>query len=157
MSLLARSIEPLVQAHPGLSGIYTPADGVDALAPRPIVVCAYGWCSTTTTFIADGQSTIIGGRNVGDECFGAAEQSLFVDLDVIAIGSVVQEVEQGFERRWNSVPARPARALLAAGEPKQLVSCPSGASARPRCVPASLREPARPAPGSGRTWPPVRR
>ena len=41
------------------------------------------------SFTADGQVTIIGGRNVGDEYFDAGQHLAFVDLDVLAIGPVV--------------------------------------------------------------------
>ena len=36
------------------------------------------------SFTADNQATIIGGRNVGDEYFGATDGVLFADLDVLA-------------------------------------------------------------------------
>ena len=203
-TFLEQSIGPLVQAHPGLSGIHTLADGLDAFAARmrlaqsaerSLDVQYYIWHDDMTgrmlfdalraaadrgvrvrlllddnntvgldptlaaldvhpnievrlfnpfkhrrarwlgylteftrlnrrmhnkSFTADGQATIVGGRNVGDEYFGAAEQSLFVDLDVLAIGPVVEEVGKDFERYWRSVPARPARQLLPAGQPEQL-------------------------------------
>jgi len=54
------------------------------------------------SFIADNQATIIGGRNVGDEYFGASEGVLFVDLDVLAIGPIVNKVSGDFDRYWNS-------------------------------------------------------
>jgi len=40
------------------------------------------------SFTVDSQATIIGGRNVGDEYFGATAGVLFADLDVLAIGTV---------------------------------------------------------------------
>jgi putative cardiolipin synthase len=36
------------------------------------------------SFTADNQVTIIGGRNIGDEYFGATDGLLYVDLDVMA-------------------------------------------------------------------------
>jgi len=54
------------------------------------------------SFSADGEATIVGGRNVGDAYFGIGEEPLFTDLDVLATGHVVQEVEQDFERYWQS-------------------------------------------------------
>ena len=65
------------------------------------------------SFTADGQVTIVGGRNVGDEYFGAGHDILFVDLDILAIGPVVQEVSQDFERYWTSESAYLARKILA--------------------------------------------
>lgn len=45
--------------------------------------------------------TIVGGRNIGDAYFGAGEQPLFSDLDVMAIGPVVKDVADDFERYWH--------------------------------------------------------
>src|SRR5450830_1605265 len=64
------------------------------------------------SFTADNQATIVGGRNVGDEYFGAAGDVLFADLDVLAVGPVVDEVSQDFDRYWNSASAYPASLLL---------------------------------------------
>lgn len=52
------------------------------------------------SFTADGEVTIVGGRNIGDAYFGAGEQPLFSDLDVLAIGPVVEDVVADFERYW---------------------------------------------------------
>nr|WP_310608049.1 phospholipase D family protein [Buttiauxella brennerae] len=54
------------------------------------------------TFTVDGETTIIGGRNVGDAYFGVGKQPLFSDLDVLAVGPVVGEVSQDFLRYWES-------------------------------------------------------
>lgn len=64
------------------------------------------------SFTADNQVTIIGGRNVGDEYFGAAGEISFADLDVIAAGPVVRAVSDDFDLYWNSASAYPL-ALLA--------------------------------------------
>lgn len=56
---------------------------------------------------ADGQASIVGGRNVGNEYFGATDGVLFSDLDVLAIGPVVQAIEQDFDRYWNNMAAYP--------------------------------------------------
>lgn len=66
------------------------------------------------SFIADNQAAIVGGRNVGDEYFGADSPVAFADLDVIAIGEVVPEVSAAFDAYWNSKPAYPAASLIAA-------------------------------------------
>ena len=44
------------------------------------------------TFIVDGQVAIIGGRNIGDEYFDAAEDTKFTDIDVLTVGPVVPEL-----------------------------------------------------------------
>lgn len=64
------------------------------------------------SFTADDQVTIVGGRNVGNEYFGAGDASLFVDLDVLAIGPVVHEVSEDFDRYWASASAYPANLLI---------------------------------------------
>jgi putative cardiolipin synthase len=64
------------------------------------------------SFTADNQATIVGGRNIGDEYFDAAEGSLFVDLDVLAVGPVVREVSADFDRYWASGSAYPIARLV---------------------------------------------
>ncbi|WP_051305019.1 phospholipase D family protein [Chitinilyticum litopenaei] len=49
---------------------------------------------------ADRAATIIGGRNIGDEYFGANAQVDFHDLDVLGIGDVVGEVADAFALFW---------------------------------------------------------
>jgi cardiolipin synthase C len=68
------------------------------------------------SFTVDNQATIVGGRNVGDEYFGAGDDFLFVDLDVLAIGPAVQAVSRDFDRYWNSASAYPVAALVGAEE-----------------------------------------
>ncbi|MDX5446677.1 MAG: phospholipase D family protein [Zoogloeaceae bacterium] len=64
------------------------------------------------SFTADNQFTIVGGRNVGDEYFGAADGLIFADLDVLAIGPVVDETSRDFDRYWASASAYPAELIL---------------------------------------------
>lgn len=72
------------------------------------------------SFTADNQATIIGGRNVGDEYFGAGSEVAFIDLDVLAIGPVAREVSADFDRYWASASAYPVDRLLAPAEPERL-------------------------------------
>jgi putative cardiolipin synthase len=64
------------------------------------------------SFTADNQVAIVGGRNIGNEYFGAGEGTEFSDLDVLAIGPVVREVSSEFDLYWNSASAYPAAAIL---------------------------------------------
>ncbi|WP_442499641.1 phospholipase D family protein [Methylobacter sp. sgz302048] len=64
------------------------------------------------SFTADNQVTIIGGRNVGDEYFGAADDVLFADLDVMAAGAVVKDVSNDFDRYWISESSYPIDRVL---------------------------------------------
>lgn len=68
------------------------------------------------SFTADNQVTIIGGRNIADEYFGARTDSAFSDVDVVATGPVVQEVSEMFDRYWNHEASLPAPAFLPAIE-----------------------------------------
>ena len=68
------------------------------------------------SFTADNQVAIVGGRNIGDEYFGANMEVGFQDLDVLAIGPVVREVSQEFDLFWNSASAYPAASLLPPAE-----------------------------------------
>jgi putative cardiolipin synthase len=61
---------------------------------------------------ADDQATISGGRNIGDEYFGAAEGPLFADLDILAVGPVVRAMADDFDRYWASDSAYPAATVL---------------------------------------------
>src|SRR5207245_10857822 len=61
---------------------------------------------------ADGQATVVGGRNVGDEYFDAGQAPWFVDLDVLAIGPVVNDVSRDFDRYWASAASIPAARVL---------------------------------------------
>jgi len=69
-------------------------------------------------FVADNQAGIIGGRNVGDEYFGAQEEVNFADLDLLAVGPVVQDLSRSFDQYWNSEWAYPIEAFrTAASDP----------------------------------------
>jgi putative cardiolipin synthase len=63
------------------------------------------------SFTADNQVTIIGGRNIAGEYFGGRRDSQFADLDVIAIGPLVDEVSDSFDLYWNHERALPVPAF----------------------------------------------
>jgi putative cardiolipin synthase len=67
------------------------------------------------SFTVDNQTTILGGRNIGNEYFEADPDLAFADLDVLAIGPAVSEVSASFDQYWNSELAYPASVLK--GEP----------------------------------------
>ena len=58
-------------------------------------------------WIVDSRIAIVGGRNIGDEYFGASEHSNFNDLDVVLVGPVVDEVNRAFDDYWNDSNAVP--------------------------------------------------
>ncbi len=63
-------------------------------------------------FIADNSVAIVGGRNIGDEYFGASEEANFYDVDIITLGPVTRQVSAMFDDYWNCVLAVPIDALL---------------------------------------------
>jgi cardiolipin synthase C len=64
--------------------------------------------------IADNQAAIIGGRNVGDEYFGATDGLLFADLDVLATGAVLSDLSADFDRYWASDSSYPIDRVVVA-------------------------------------------
>ena len=64
------------------------------------------------SFTVDGMATIVGGRNVGDEYFGAGDEPLFSDLDVLAVGPVVHDVALDFDRYWQSRAVAPLNSVV---------------------------------------------
>lgn len=63
------------------------------------------------SWIADNRIAIVGGRNLGDEYFGASEEVNFVDLDFALIGPVVRDASASFDKYWNSPAAYPVQLL----------------------------------------------
>ncbi len=64
------------------------------------------------SFTADNVMTIVGGRNIGNEYYDADPTLEFADLDVLAIGDVVNEVSKSFDAYWNSSLAYPATTII---------------------------------------------
>jgi putative cardiolipin synthase len=64
------------------------------------------------SFTADNQLSIVGGRNIGNEYFAVGHGVVFADWDVLVAGAAVQDIEQAFDRYWNSASAYPAVGLV---------------------------------------------
>ncbi len=79
------------------------------------------------SFTVDNQVTIVGGRNVGDEYFDAGQGLLFVDLDAMAIGPVVNDVSQDFDRYWASGSSYPVELILPRVDPQTIAALSSEA------------------------------
>jgi putative cardiolipin synthase len=90
-------------------------------------------------FIGDNTWGITGGRNLGNAYFGAGGQSNFIDLDVLAVGRIVQDMSASFDRYWNDPLAFPVRALVSREE---LAPGQRDATAGPQHAPADLATPA---------------
>ncbi len=72
------------------------------------------------SFTVDNQATIVGGRNIGNEYFGADPDLAFGDLDVLAMGPVVKEISTSFDKYWNSDLAYPISTLKGIVEVEKL-------------------------------------
>ncbi|MDO6824807.1 phospholipase D family protein [Marinobacter sp. 1_MG-2023] len=114
----------------GISGLDKPLAALDTHPNiqvrlfNPFVVRSPKWIGYVTSFqrlnhrmhnksfTADNQATIIGGRNVADQYFGAGQGAMFADLDVLAIGPVVSELSDDFDRYWSSASSYPAAIIL---------------------------------------------
>jgi putative cardiolipin synthase len=64
--------------------------------------------------IADARAAIVGGRNLADEYFGLHPTANFRDLELLALGPIVGELSQLFDRYWRSPWAIPANDVLGA-------------------------------------------
>ncbi|OAJ59033.1 phospholipase [Paraburkholderia ginsengiterrae] len=62
--------------------------------------------------IADNEGAILGGRNIGDEYFGASSEVTFGDLDVLVHGPIVRDVSHAFDEFWNADSAYPIDSLM---------------------------------------------
>lgn len=62
-------------------------------------------------FVVDGLFAIVGGRNIGNPYFGLATAYNFRDLDVLAAGRVVSEIDTAFDDYWNAEAAYPTEAM----------------------------------------------
>lgn len=63
-------------------------------------------------WIVDNQIAIVGGRNIGDEYFDAAEDTNFLDADLALIGPPVAETSAMFDEYWNDAAALPINTLV---------------------------------------------
>ncbi|MGI0152383.1 phospholipase D family protein [Pseudidiomarina sp. WS423] len=70
--------------------------------------------------IVDQQVLVSGGRNIGDEYFGATDDRLFADLDAVMVGPVVDHAVSQFESYWQCSAAVPINQLITLTKPQQL-------------------------------------
>ncbi|WPU66253.1 phospholipase D-like domain-containing protein [Peredibacter starrii] len=59
--------------------------------------------------IADGETLITGGRNIGDKYFGVNRRRNFSDLDLMAKGNVAKLARENFLTTWNSPAVKTLR------------------------------------------------
>jgi putative cardiolipin synthase len=63
-------------------------------------------------FIVDNSMAIVGGRNIGDEYFGASPDANFYDVDIITLGPITRRISAIFDDYWNCVLSVPLNALM---------------------------------------------
>jgi putative cardiolipin synthase len=69
-------------------------------------------------FVADNALAITGGRNIGDQYFTRDKRSNFIDLDVVAAGTIVPQLSTSFDTFWNSTYSYPIASVASAAEPQ---------------------------------------
>jgi len=89
------------------------------------------------SFTADNQVSIVGGRNIANEYFAAGSGLWFTDLDVAALGAVVNDVSKEFDLYWNSLSAYPAASFVGAPGPEAAADLKATFSAK-RADPESV-------------------
>ena len=99
-------------------------------------------------YITDNAWGITGGRNLGDAYFGTADGSNFIDMDVLAVGPVVQAMSASFDRYWNHPLAYPVQSLITPQELRALRETVNAATDGP--APAAAQAP----PGEPASAPP---
>jgi phosphatidylserine/phosphatidylglycerophosphate/cardiolipin synthase-like enzyme len=63
-------------------------------------------------FIADGAVAVAGGRNLADEYFLRSRDANFLDVDLLMTGAIVPQLEQLFDRYWNSELVYPLASIV---------------------------------------------
>ena len=66
------------------------------------------------SFTADNQFSVVGGRNISNEYFGAGSGIGFADIDVLVVGPAVRDISKEFDLYWNSASAYPAAGFVGA-------------------------------------------
>ena len=103
-----------LDSHPNIEmRVFNPFDR--KIGRMPQFVTGFGSVTRrmhNQSFTVDNQVTIVGGRNIGNEYFDADPTLEFSDLDVMAIGDVVNDVSHSFDLYWNSELAYPVTTLI---------------------------------------------
>ena len=105
-----------LETHPNISiRLFNPSRTRDGLVRRGIELLLRAFRINrrmhNKAWIVDGRIAVIGGRNIGDAYFDAAESANFRDLDLLTLGAAVRQAESVFDGYWNSKAVVPIRAL----------------------------------------------
>jgi len=121
--LNTKGLDPTIatlDAHPNIEvRLYNPLVGRDARALNFLTdFTRVNRRMHNKSFTVDNQATIVGGRNIADEYFGAGADLTFADLDVLAVGAAIPRVSREFDLYWNSASAYPAAGFVGAPVPQ---------------------------------------
>jgi cardiolipin synthase C len=115
-----------VDAHPNLEiRVYNPFRSRGSLLGKALELASdkrYNRRMHNKLWIADGRLAIVGGRNIGDEYFGAHETFNFSDLGVLLAGHAVGTAGRQFDAYWNSESAIPLTAFAQVTDSKAAVA-----------------------------------
>ena len=81
---------------------------------------------------ADGASSIVGGRNIGDIYFGFGRGVQFIDTDVLVAGPIAADIGRDFDAYWKSGSSHPIARLVdrpGAGALERLIADADAAAA----------------------------
>ncbi|WP_058834413.1 phospholipase D family protein [Luteimonas abyssi] len=101
--------------HPNIEiRVYNPFRNRDGIG-RLVEMVQRAWSINhrmhNKAWIADGRVAVVGGRNVGEEYFDAADGTNFRDLDLLLFGPAVNSANTIFDSFWNSQAVVPIAAL----------------------------------------------
>jgi putative cardiolipin synthase len=117
-----------LDAHPNIEvRVFNPFPTRAKILPAKVVQLVLNWRRLNRrmhnkSFIVDNTTAVIGGRNIGDAYFDAADTNNFRDLDVVAIGPVVAGASRTFDEYWNSDAAFPVAAFGKKRDPQRDLS-----------------------------------
>ncbi len=98
------------------------------------------------SWIADNRIAVVGGRNVGDEYFGAGDEMNFVDLDFAMLGPIVRDISASLRQvlelalrvpdgnRWIRKASATRRSRSCAKDSPSARPAPRRAAMRSRCA-----------------------
>jgi putative cardiolipin synthase len=72
------------------------------------------------SFTVDNSMSIVGGRNIASEYFQLENESVFLDIDVLAIGPISKEVSSSFDEYWNHARALPVEYVADGGSSESI-------------------------------------
>jgi putative cardiolipin synthase len=81
-------------------------------------------------WVTDNVAAMVGSRNLGDEYFGVHEGANFNDVDLLAVGPIVQELSRAFDTYWNSAAAVPLEGVVVTTDVDEAIRLREGLQAR---------------------------